>query len=100
MTLTSVGAILLLGTGHALAGAHGGIAPNPWMVWSYLAFGLSGVLWLLVLVLIPIQIKQLSLLRNPILGGLVAYPPPEPGIGCDRRAGHLDRPAAALLDGG
>ena len=73
MTLTSVGAILLLGTGHALAGAHGGIAPNPWMVWSYLAFGLSGVLWLLVLVLIPIQIKQLSLLRNPILGGLVAY---------------------------
>ena len=62
MTLTSVGAILLLGTGHALAGAHGGIAPNPWMVWSYLAFGLSGVLWLLVLV--PIQLRQRVLLKR------------------------------------
>ncbi len=58
---TGLGATMLMVGGHAMAGAHGGIATNPWMLWSYLAFGASGLLW--VAVLVPIQIKQARLLR-------------------------------------
>jgi uncharacterized membrane protein len=59
---TVVGAALLLGAGHAMAGRHGGIASNPWIWWSYAAFGMSGLLWIAVLV--PVQIRQARLLRN------------------------------------
>jgi uncharacterized membrane protein len=59
---TGLGATLLLAAGRAMAGQHGGIAANPWIVWSYAAFGLSGLLW--VAVLVPIQIRQARLLRS------------------------------------
>lgn len=59
---TAVGAALLLAAGHAMAGKYGGISANPWIWWSYAAFGLSGLLW--VAVLLPIQIRQARLLRG------------------------------------
>jgi uncharacterized membrane protein len=59
---TGAGATLLLAAGHAMAGTHGGILANPWIWWSYAAFGLSGLLWITVLV--PVQIRQARLLRN------------------------------------
>jgi uncharacterized membrane protein len=59
---TGTGATLLLAAGHAMAGTHGGIAVNPWIWWSYAAFGLSGLLWIAVLV--PVQIRQARLLRS------------------------------------
>jgi uncharacterized membrane protein len=59
---TGIGAILLIVGGHAMAAAHGGIAANNWMIWSYAAFSVSGLVWITVLV--PIQIKQARLLRS------------------------------------
>jgi uncharacterized membrane protein len=59
---TGLGAILLIVGGHAMADAHGGIAANNWMIWSYAAFSVFGLLWITVLV--PIQIKQARLLRS------------------------------------
>lgn len=61
MVFTALGATLLLVGGHAMAGSHGGIAANDWIRWSYVAFGLSGLLW--ATVLLPIQIRQARLLR-------------------------------------
>jgi uncharacterized membrane protein len=59
---TGLGATLLMVAGHAMAGKYGGIGANPWIVWSYGAFGLSGILWIAVLV--PIQIRQRRLLQT------------------------------------
>jgi uncharacterized membrane protein len=59
---TGLGAALLLAAGHSMAGRHGGIGANPWIWWSYAAFGLSGLLWIAVLV--PVQIRQARLLRS------------------------------------
>lgn len=58
---TGLGATLLLVTGHLLAGNHGGILSNDWILWSYVLFGVSGVIWIAVLV--PIQLKQAHMLR-------------------------------------
>jgi hypothetical protein len=41
---TGLGATLLMAAGHAMAGQHGGIATNPWIVWSYAAFGCCATL--------------------------------------------------------
>lgn len=68
---TAVGAALLLGAGHAMAGRHGGIAANPWIWWSYAAFGVSGLLWIAVLV--PVQIRQARLLRSATTAIPAAY---------------------------
>jgi uncharacterized membrane protein len=57
---TGLGATLLMVGGHAMVDAQG-IANNGWILWSYVAFGLSGLLW--VAVLLPIQIRQGRLLR-------------------------------------
>jgi uncharacterized membrane protein len=62
VVFTGSGAALLLAAGHVMAGRHGGIAANPWIWWSYAAFGLSGLLWIAVLV--PVQIRQARLLRG------------------------------------
>jgi uncharacterized membrane protein len=62
MVFTGTGATLLLVAGHMLAGSYGGIAANDWIVWSYVLFGVSGAIWIAVLV--PIQIKQARLLRD------------------------------------
>lgn len=58
---TGLGAALLLGTGHLLARNHGGVLANDWILWSYVLFGVSGAIW--VAVLLPIQFKQANLLR-------------------------------------
>lgn len=57
---TSLGATLLLVTGHLLATNYGGIISNDWILWSYVLFGMSGAIWLAVLV--PIQFKQAQIL--------------------------------------
>ena len=58
---TGLGATLLLVTGHLLAGNYGGILSNDWILWSYVLFGVSGAIW--IAVLIPIQFKQAQMLR-------------------------------------
>ncbi|MDK2123859.1 DUF2269 family protein [Parachitinimonas caeni] len=57
---TGLGVALLLGSGHFMATALPGGINQPWIIWSYVVFGISGGLWLLVLV--PVQIKQSRLL--------------------------------------
>ena len=59
---TGLGVTLLLVTGHLLAGYYGGVLSQPWILWSYVLFGISGAIWLFVLV--PIQLKQARLLRT------------------------------------
>lgn len=58
---TGVGVTLLLVTGHLLAEHYGGVLAQPWIVWSYVLFAISGVLWLVILV--PLQLKQARILR-------------------------------------
>ena len=58
---TGGGAALLLVAGHLLAENHGGVLANDWILWSYVLFGASGVIW--VAVLLPIQFKQAKILR-------------------------------------
>ena len=58
---TGLGATLLLVTGHLLADKYGGVLPNDWILWSYVLFGVSGAIW--IAVLLPIQFKQANLLR-------------------------------------
>ena len=58
---TGLGATLLLVTGHLLAANYGGILSNDWILWSYVLFGVSGAIWIAVLV--PIQFKQAHMLR-------------------------------------
>lgn len=61
MAFTGLGATLLLVTGHLLADNYGGVVANEWILWSYVLFGISGAIWIAVLV--PIQIKQARMLR-------------------------------------
>lgn len=58
---TGLGAALLLVTGHLLAANYGGVISNGWILWSYVLFGLSGAIWIAVLV--PIQVMQARILR-------------------------------------
>lgn len=62
MLFTAVGAALLAGSGHLLAEDHGGVMSQPWIMQSYLLFGISGLLWIAVLV--PVQKRQSQLLTN------------------------------------
>lgn len=59
---TGVGATLLLVAGHLLAETHGGVLSNDWILWSYVLFGVSGAIW--IAVLLPIQFKQAQILRT------------------------------------
>lgn len=59
---TGLGAALLLATGHLLARTHGGVLANDWILWSYVLFGVSGAIW--IAVLLPIQFKQAKMLRE------------------------------------
>lgn len=65
---TGVGVTLLLVTGHSLAENYGGVLSQPWILWSYVLFGISGALWMLVLV--PLQIKQARVLRTSETGAI------------------------------
>lgn len=62
LMFTLTGAIGVVVTGHLMAAHYGGGSAHPWIQWSYALFGLSGLIWLLVLV--PIQLKQRKLLQR------------------------------------
>jgi uncharacterized membrane protein len=62
LMFTATGAIGVVVTGHLMAGRYGGDTAHPWIMWSYILFGLSGLIW--AAVLLPIQLKQRSLLRR------------------------------------
>jgi uncharacterized membrane protein len=62
LLFTATGAIGVVLTGHLMAERYGGEAGHPWISWSYALFGLSGLIWLLVL--LPIQLKQRRLLQR------------------------------------
>jgi uncharacterized membrane protein len=59
---TLLGSLGVVWTGHGMAENFGGGDGHPWIQWSYGLLGFSGLIWLLVLV--PIQLKQRSLLLN------------------------------------
>ncbi len=59
---TGPGAVGVFVTGHMMASQYGGSASAGWLAWSYALFGLSGLIW--AVVLLPIQLKQRSLLRQ------------------------------------
>ncbi|MBU6270515.1 MAG: DUF2269 family protein [Betaproteobacteria bacterium] len=59
---TLTGSLGVVITGYLMADRWGGEAQHPWIRWSYLLFGLSGLIWLFVLM--PIQLKQRQLLRQ------------------------------------
>lgn len=58
---TLPGALLILVTGHLMAGGHAAIFASTWLTWGWALFMLSGLLW--VLVLIPVQVWQARLAR-------------------------------------
>ncbi len=62
LLFTATGAVGVVLTGHLMAGPLGGEAVHPWIRWSYILFGLSGLIW--AFVLLPIQLKQRVLLRR------------------------------------
>ena len=62
LLFTATGAIGVVFTGHLMAGRYGGDTAHPWITWSYALFGLSGLIWMLVL--LPIQLKQRRLLQR------------------------------------
>jgi len=49
-------------TGYLMADRWGGEGAHPWIRWSYILFGLSGLIWLFVL--LPIQLRQRRLLAQ------------------------------------
>ena len=62
LLFTLSGAVGVVITGHLMAAQYGGDSAHPWISWSYALFGLSGLIWMLVLV--PIQLKQRRLLQR------------------------------------
>ena len=62
LLFTLSGAVGVVFTGHLMAAQYGGDSAHPWISWSYALFGLSGLIWMLVLV--PIQLKQRRLLQR------------------------------------
>ena len=61
---TLMGALLVVYTGSLMAHryADAPAASQAWITWSYMLFGLSGLIWALVLV--PIQLRQRLLLKR------------------------------------
>jgi len=62
LLFTASGAVGVVFTGHLMAGHYGGDTAHPWITWSYALFGLSGLIWMLVL--LPIQLKQRRILQR------------------------------------
>ncbi len=62
MLFTLSGALGVIITGHLMAERYGGSASHSWISWSYMLFGMSGLIW--ALVLLPIQLRQRQLLRK------------------------------------
>ena len=61
VAFTATGAALILGSGHAMAGAFGGIGGPAWLTWGWALFLVTGIIWLAVLV--PVQVLQARLAR-------------------------------------
>jgi uncharacterized membrane protein len=59
LLFTGPGAIGVFVTGHLMASRYGAVKPD-WLAWSYALFGLSGLVWLLLI--LPLQLKQRALL--------------------------------------
>ena len=61
---TLTGALLVAYTGSLMSHRYEGApaASQVWITWSYMLFGLSGLIWALVLV--PIQLRQRVLLKR------------------------------------
>ncbi len=64
LMFTLTGALLVVYTGSLMAHRYIGApaASQAWITWSYMLFGLSGLIWALVLV--PIQLRQRVLLKR------------------------------------
>jgi uncharacterized membrane protein len=62
LMFTLTGALGVVFTGHLMAVNYGGDSSHPWIRWSYALFGMSGLIWALVLV--PIQLKLRKLLQR------------------------------------
>ena len=62
LLFTLSGALLVVGTGSMFSQGYGGAAAQGWIAWSYGLFGISGLIWALLLV--PIQLRQRSLLKR------------------------------------
>jgi uncharacterized membrane protein len=62
LLFTFSGAMGVIITGHLMAGRFGGAESHSWISWSYMLFGMSGLIW--ALVLLPIQLKQRVLLKK------------------------------------
>ena len=62
LIFTFFGSIGIVWTGFGLSQNFGGYQGHLWIQWSYSLLALSGLIWLFVLV--PIQLKQRSLLRQ------------------------------------
>ena len=62
MLFTATGALGVVITGHLMAARYGGDTAHGWITWSYMLFGISGLIWAFVLV--PIQLKQRALLAR------------------------------------
>jgi uncharacterized membrane protein len=61
---TLTGALLVVYTGSLMSHRYAAapVEAQAWISWSYMLFGLSGLIWLLVLV--PIQLRQRTLLKR------------------------------------
>jgi uncharacterized membrane protein len=59
---TAGGSIGIVLTGYLMAHRWGGEAAHPWIQWSYILVGLSGLIWLFVL--LPLQLRQRQLLAQ------------------------------------
>lgn len=58
------GSIGVVVTGYLMAHRWGGEGAHPWIQWSYILFGLSGLIWLFVL--LPLQLRQRQILRQTV----------------------------------
>ena len=59
---TLLGSLGVVWTGHGMAENYGGAEGHLWIQWSYALLGISGLIWLFILV--PIQLKQRALLKK------------------------------------
>lgn len=59
---TAGGSLGVVVTGYLMAHRWGGEGGHPWIQWSYALFGLSGLIWLFIL--LPLQLRQRRLLAE------------------------------------
>ncbi len=62
LLFTLTGSVLVVLTGSTMSHRFGGADSQGWIAWSYALFGISGLIWAILLV--PIQLRQRVLLRR------------------------------------